>query len=31
LPSIFPKLRPLDVRPIHHEGEPHILLRDPRQ
>jgi hypothetical protein len=31
MPDLFPKLRPLDVRPIDHEGEPHILLRDPQQ
>jgi AmmeMemoRadiSam system protein B len=27
----FPKLRPLDVRPLVHEGQPYILLRDPQQ
>ncbi len=27
----FPRLRPLDVRPIVHEGQHYILLRDPQQ
>lgn len=31
MPDSLPKLRPLDVRPIHHRGEPHLLLRDPQQ
>ena len=26
----LPKLRPLDVRPITHEGQPYYLLRDPQ-
>ena len=26
-----PRLRALDVRPLQHEGEPYILLRDPQQ
>jgi AmmeMemoRadiSam system protein B len=26
-----PKLRPLDVRPLLHENEPYLLLRDPQQ
>ncbi len=27
----YPKLRPLDVRPLLHENEPYLLLRDPQQ
>lgn len=27
----YPKLRPLDVRPLLHEEEPYLLLRDPQQ
>jgi AmmeMemoRadiSam system protein B len=27
----YPKLRQLDVRPLLHEGEPYLLLRDPQQ
>lgn len=27
----YPKLRPLDVRPLTHNGEPYLLLRDPQQ
>ena len=26
-----PRLRPLDVRPITHDGHPYLLLRDPQQ
>lgn len=29
--SHYPKLRPLDVRPVVHEGQHYILLRDPQQ
>jgi AmmeMemoRadiSam system protein B len=29
--SHFPRLRPLDVRPLIHEGQHYILLRDPQQ
>ncbi len=28
---ICPRLRPVDVRPIEHEGRPYLLLRDPQQ
>ncbi len=28
---MYPKLRPLDIRPIHHENRPYLLLRDPQQ
>lgn len=27
----LPKLRALDIRPYRHQGQPHILLRDPTQ
>ncbi|MBK8051225.1 MAG: hypothetical protein IPK16_31470 [Anaerolineales bacterium] len=30
-PMQTPKLRPLDIRPIEHEGSPYLLLRDPQQ
>ena len=30
-PRLHPKLRSLDVRPIVHEGQHYILLRDPQQ
>ncbi len=29
--SEYPKLRPLDVRPLLHEDDPYLLLRDPQQ
>ncbi len=31
MPNHLPKLRPLDIRPIHHQGDPYLLLRDPQQ
>ena len=29
--STYPKIRPLDVRPQVHNGQPHVILRDPLQ
>ncbi len=29
--TAYPQLRPLDVRPLVHEGDPYLLLRDPQQ
>ncbi len=31
MPNHLPKLRPLDIRPINHRGDPYLLLRDPQQ
>jgi len=30
-PARYPKLRALDIRTYQHQGQPHILLRDPTQ
>jgi AmmeMemoRadiSam system protein B len=29
LPTLYPKLRPLDIRPHAHNGQPYLMLRDP--
>lgn len=31
LPASYPKLRPLDIRPHAHNGQPYLMLRDPLQ